>query len=379
MTTAEPLTAQVLFERATWADPYPVYARLLAHSPLPAQGRLGPTWVLLSYAHVYGALRDHTTFASSLGNPGEFILLRSDPPRHTQLRTLVNKAFTPRRIAGARPWVQAIVTELLDDLDDGPVDVVTSLTGNFPARVIARLLGVPDERSPAFQRWAAALSATTLDPAERAAVQQEVFGFFREQVAEQRSEDDDLVAALVTAEIDGERLDETDVLRLCEVLMVGGSHTTTSLLSNALNLLADQPALWARLRNDRALVEPFIDEVLRYESPVQHLMRRVTRAVEVGGVMIPAGTIVWLALGAANRDPAEFPDPDAFRLDRDLQRHLAFAHGIHYCFGAPLARLEAEVAFRELVRRFPRIELAGEPVRRPTFTLRGLASLPVAV
>ena len=287
--------------RATWANPYPVYADLRKESPAFLLGP-GPNgtplalWGIFTYDQVYGALKDHTTFAA---NPVLPSLLGLDPPRHTRMRALVNRAFTPRRVAELRPQVAALIDELLDRIDPDGVEFVDAYTVPLPVRVIARLLGVPEDEYPTFKRWSdLSVSFVTATPEERARNRAEMDAYFRRVAQERRTAGAaDLISTLVAAELDGERLSEAELLSFCALLLVAGNETTTNLLSNLLNRLAERPDLWQQLRADRSLVGPAIEESLRHESPVQFLLRRTTRDVAVDGAVIPAGSFVNVFYG----------------------------------------------------------------------------------
>jgi cytochrome P450 family 109 len=232
--------------------------------------------------------------------------------------------------------------------------------------VIARLLGIPGDDYEAFKRWSDAfVTIAAMDAAERARNIQEMMAYFGKTAAARRAYGaEDLITALVEAEVEGEKLGEGEILGFCMLLLIAGNETTTNLIGNILNVLAERPALWQQLRGDRSLVETVIEETLRYESPVQRIPRYTTRDVEVSGVSIPAGDVVQVYFGSANRDAKEFPNPDEFRLDRDLRNHVAFGTGIHYCLGAPLARAEARVTLNAFLDRFSAIKRGPTPAVR---------------
>jgi cytochrome P450 len=382
--------ADLLATPAVTADPYPIYQRLRARSPVRFTRRLTPesepepVYALLRHADVVAALRDVETFSSRVvAMKPYFPLLLDDPPRHTQLRRRVSKAFTPKRVAELEPSIAEVAREIVDDMGRGQVDLVGSYAIPLPLRVIARIIGIPDRDYVAFRRWSTALVAiNTMAPAERAAQVAELDAYLRAQIAAPRPRGaGDLIAAILETEVDGEKLPEQDVLGLLYLVLVAGNETTTNLLGNMLGILADLPELWQRAREDRSLVDPIIAETLRFETPVQRLPRVTTRPVEVSGVPIPGGQVVHIFYGAANRDPAVFEDPETFRVDRAPAEHLAFGHGIHLCLGAPLARAEARITLNLLLDRFPKLERGAEPAVRQVATAAsyGYQRLPLVL
>ncbi len=381
-----------IFSGAAREDPYPIYARLREEKPVYQEPEFG-TYVLTRFADVYGALRDHETFSSAQGiSPGlqsgagalMTTIITTDPPRHSRLRALVNRSFAPRVLANLEPWLVGLVDSLIDEFPaSGEVDVVPALTVPLPVTAIARLLGVPQEDGDRFKQWSDAVVGATdrQIPEEERQKIREMMRYFAAAIATRReSPQQDLVSTIAFAEVDGERLTDLEMLGFCLLLLIAGNETTTNLLSNVLNVLSQRPDLWDQLRVDPSLIPSAVEEALRYESPVQMLFRTTTRDVELHGLLVPEGAKVAVAYAAANRDPREFPEPDDFRLDRELSSHLAFGHGIHYCLGAPLARLETRVALERLVARFRHVEQAGGAPRRvPSAILRGFGSLPLRV
>ena len=313
-------------------------------------------------------------------------LLTMDPPDHTRLRRLVAGAFTPRAIAGLEPWIREITVQLLTAADGAAgFDLIDALAFPLPIAVICHLLGVPAEDQVQFRAWGHDVAAT-LDPqtaaagrAQTRAAELALTGYLQDLVRERRANpDDSIVSALIAAEEEGDRLSSGEVVSTALLLLIAGFETTVNLIGNGTVALLGDPESWDRLRQDPALVPAAIEEMLRYDSPVQLTARIATEDVEVGGGLIAAGRAVLVSIGGANRDPAVFEQPDEFRIDRpDPGRHLAFSLGMHHCLGSSLARLEGRIAIEELTRRYPALELAAPPARRPLLVLRGFESVPV--
>jgi len=397
MSIEEAALTEVFGKAETWENPYPAYRQFRDRSPfvaqwpvifLDGQERQVRTWMLLKYEQVNSALRDPQTFSSQQPGAGSvapmLVMISDDPPRHERFRRLVNKAFTARRIAELEPWIKTVAARLLDDIETGAtVDAVNAFTMPLPVQVIARMLGIPGEDQAAFRRWSDSLVAFNggdFTPAERMKNGMEMMDYFRKVAAARRQKSgSDLISAVVEAEVDGEHLEEWEILGFCTLLLVAGNETTTNLMSNMLNILVDRPETWRRLRDDRSLVESAIEETLRYDSPVQMLTRRVTRDIEIDGQNILAGEPVAVCFAAANRDPAVFSDPDTFLLERDQSRHLGFGAGIHYCLGAPLARMEATIMLNAMLDRFGSIERGDQAPQRQRATnlLFGFRKLPL--
>jgi cytochrome P450 len=343
------------------SDPYPDYAEWREHQPIWwADDVKG--WVVSRYDDVREVLKDPTRFSSKSMAEGPdtaiaLPLLTDDPPRHTQLRTIVNKAFTSRALKEMEVDVAAMVDELLDALDaDAPVDISAEFTIPLPVAIIARLMGIPYERKDDFKRWSDALTGTSeienLD--ERMAEIMEMADYFQSLIPERRENPgDDLISKVVHAQVDGEGLSDMDIVGFNILLLIAGNETTTNLLGNLLNYLADHPRDWERMRDEPALVDAAIEEILRYDAPVHWVSRKATVDTEIQGQAIKAGETLFAVLGSANRDGSHYPDADQFRLDREKAAdHHTFGHGIHFCIGAPLGRLEARYALQGLLRRY---------------------------
>jgi len=382
------------------SDPYVIYRQARHQTPaefvflpggvVPGFNEPLRAWALMNYADVYGALRDHETFSSAWDQferrwifP-QLVLIMDDPPRHTRFRRLVNKAFTLRRIEALEPWIASVANELLDEMGTGEIEVTQPYTIPLPIKVIARLLGVAGEDYSTFKRWSDSFisSVVSIPLEERLQDTQEMAAHFGQIASARRAQGaEDLITALVEAEVEGESLQDWEILSFCILLLVAGNETTTHLVGNMLGILADRPDLWQRLRKDRSLVDSVIEETLRYESPIQVLHRVTKRDVVVSGVTIPQNEIVSVFFGAANRDPKEFPHPDEFRLDRDLRNHVAFGMGIHYCLGAPLARAEAKITLNAFLDRFPVLTRGTAPAVRQTTSplVFGFQQLPLVL
>jgi cytochrome P450 len=372
-------------------NPFPAYAVMRRVAPV-FHDRRHDLWVLFDYASVKRALHDPETFSSRAAPPGDKPLdwlIFQDPPLHTKLRGIIMRTFTPRAIAALEPRIRALCAELLDPAcARGAMDVAEDFAVPLPLLVIAEMLGVPvAERAP-LKRWAEAIlglsdAVAGGETAARAMAafrqaKAEMHPFVLGWIAERRAHPaDDLLTRLVEAELDGERLSEEDILGFFQLLLLAGSETTTNLIGSAVLTLAEHPAQLARLRADPALMPAAIEEVLRYRPPVQAVFRQTRRDVAMRGKTIPAGKLVIAVIGSANRDPGHFAHPRRFDIGRDPNPHVAFGHGIHFCIGAPLARLEARIALTEILARAPRLELGGPWRPRPTFHVHGPSRLPV--
>ena len=394
-------------------DPYAAYRRLRDSEPVHRSTVL-QAWVVTGYEECRDVLREPARYSSDpalargplaeqlqrrrrespLGETAT--VLNSDPPAHTRLRALVSRAFTPRRVEGLRPHVGEVAAELLARRVAGePFELTAGLAEPLPVIVIAELLGVPPADRDLFAGWSHSIAATAdvlttdlLVEEARAGVR-ELIDYLDRVIAERRaSPREDLISALVaaeeaTAEGEGARLSHEELLAFVILLLVAGNETTTSLLGNVVVALLDAPAELAALRerlaagDDEALSRA-VEELLRFDSPVQGVVRFARETSKLGEVPIAAGEMLLLLVGAANRDPRAFDAPDELRLTREGGRHLSFGLGPHFCLGAPLARLEAEAALGALLEAFPRLEAAGEVERRGTLLLRGVGRLPLA-
>jgi cytochrome P450 len=378
-----------------YSDPYAAHARLRARRPvtrvvLPGSGT--PAWLITGYAEARAALGDPRLRKSMPGwapEPGSVFavleqhMLNSDPPDHGRLRRLVNKAFTARHIERLRPRISAITAELLDDLPArSEVDLLASFAFPLPITVICELLGIPTDARDDFREWSTTVVSNTAAPDVMYAHATAMVGYFRTLMAAKRREPtDDLLSALITARDRQDSLSEDELVSMAFLLLVAGHETTVNLIASGVLALLLNPGEMDRLRANPSLIGSAVEELLRYVAPVSHAtFRCASQPVDLGGVRISRGDAVFVALSGANRDPVRFGDPEGLDLSRDSSGHLAFGHGIHYCVGAPLARLEAEIAFTMLLERFGGIRLAVPPESlrwRPSSLIHGLESLPV--
>ncbi len=365
-----------------------------------------PAVYLFGFAEVMAALRDDRLRRESwrliadaetppqpapdtFGSLTQNWMLFRDPPDHTRLRQLANTAFTPKRVASRRPAIVALAEQLLDKMidRDARADLIASFAFPLPVLVIADVLGVPDKDRDRFREWSAVFAAAIdVDVAELAtiasradAASAEVSDYLRWIIAQRRAEPrDDLLSAMIVAQSAGDRFTEEELIATCVLLLFAGHETTVNLIGNGTLALLHHPDQWQSFLIRPELAGNATEELLRYDGPVQLTGRVAFEDFEIGGVPVPRGTEVVMMLGAANRDPAAFPDPDRLDITRNGGRILSFGMGIHFCLGAPLARLEGEVAFAALVKRLPRLRLAGPtPEWRDGVVLRGLRSLPV--
>jgi cytochrome P450 len=341
-------------------------------------------WVASRFDDVRAILLDHARFSSSAMGGGQFgfPLLTDDPPRHSVLRALLAKAFTPASIAAMRPDVEKLARDLVARMPQGAeVDAVDAITAPLPVTVIARMLGVPQDQEKNFRRWSNAIVGAQSEPMTNERIQTfvELRAYFAKVCAERRAAPgEDLISALTRVSETTETLSDAQVVGFAILLMLAGNETTTNLLGNLLDRLADRPDEWKALRESPARIEAAIEESLRADSPAQLVMRRTREDVELGGVTIPANAMVFVYLAAANRDPDKWNDPANFEVARERERHIAFGHGVHTCIGAPLARLEAKAAMDALVERFATLTRGRTPARRTgPGVLFGFRSLPM--
>ncbi len=383
------------------ANPYPAYRVLRESSPewglrdfppgtVPGQDEPVTAWVLLRYADVDRAARDHVLFSSrdprqDASSAPTLMLVNHDEPEHAPLRRLVSAAFTRRRIEALRPWMGSALKALWDELGEGEVELVSAVAARVPALVMARLLGFPESDARLLERWAPAfMLSADLTPEQRNASNAEMVRYVTDHVARVIAGKgvpwDHLTAALLKAEVEGTRLSPDEVARFCITLLVAGAETTTGLIANVVYELAQRPVLRDQVARDAGLIDPFIEETLRLTGPPQRLFRIATRDVQIRHATIREGDWVALFYAAANHDPEVFPEPEQFRLDRpNLNQHLTFGRGVHFCLGAHLARLEVSSVVASLLERFPGVELGEGTPRKQTTNLltHAFASLPI--
>ena len=387
-------------------DPYPTYRRLREKDPVH-RSKLTSGLVFTRYEDVSTILRDGQRFYTDGRKQPQYeklreraikegvmdedddvagSMLRMDPPDHTRLRSLVNRAFTPRTVEALRPRIDAFVDEQLDRAEkNGEMDIIRDIATPLPVTVIAEMLGIPTKDRERFKHWSdeivLTLGISNYDDARRSrAAGQELRAYLEPIIEERRREPrEDLISGLAAVPEAGDKLSVDEMYATISLLLVAGNETTTNLIGNGMLALMRHPEEMERLRSDPSLLENAVEELLRYDSPVQFTSRFPIEDTDVNGYPVKAFEELLVSLGAANRDPAQFEDPDRLYLARKEVRHLSFGHGLHFCLGAPLARIEGQSAISAMVQRFPEMRLKGEPKWGNNLILRGLTTLPVTI
>jgi len=398
---------KVVFNDEILQDPYPTYARLHEEGPLHHLdvGSKFAVWSIISHAECSSIAKDPRLSAkraqqmllplpisrqaefSELARMFSLWLIFMDPPEHTRLRKLLNKGFSPAAIEGLRPQVEAIVDRMLKPLQHGSeVDLMREFANPMPVSIILEMLGIPQDLNETFVEWSRAIAVFRGSPdrtVEHARAAQDALialtDFFRKTVAERRrNKGNDLISLLIDIEEEGEVLTEEELYAQCIALLFAGHETTRNLIGNGIYTLLKHPQEAAELREDPEMIRTAVEEILRFESPVQLTARVLKEEIEVCGQRIPKGWTILCMLGAANRDPKQFKEPNQLNLKRLNNQHLAFSAGPHFCIGSQLARLEGQIAILNLVQRFPKMKLTGpRPEWASTFGLRGLKTLSV--
>ncbi|MET9733446.1 cytochrome P450 [Streptomyces sp. NPDC006458] len=394
------------WDPAFLADPYPAYAELRDKGRVLYYEPTGQ-WLVPHHADVAALLRDrrlgrtyrhrftHEDFGRTAPDPehepfhtlNDHGMLDLEPPDHTRIRRLVSKAFTPRTVERLKPYVERLAGELVDRLvTAGGGDLLADVAEPLPVAVIAEMLGVPEADRAPLRPWSADICGMyELNPSEEAATRAvrasvEFSDYLRELIAERRKEPgDDLISGLIAAHDEGDRLSEQEMISTCVLLLNAGHEATVNATVNGWYALFRNPGRLAALRADHALVPAAVEELMRYDTPLQMFERWVLDEVEIDGTVIPRGAELALLFGSANHDPAVFTDPERLDLTRAENPHISFSAGIHYCIGAPLARLELAASMTALLERAPALRLAEEPRRKPNFVIRGLEGLAVEV
>ncbi|MBZ0297847.1 MAG: cytochrome P450 [Anaerolineae bacterium] len=385
-------------------NPYPVYRQLREQAPVYWSDLWG-CWILTRYDDITASLQDYQHF-TSLGRLTATMdlpeplweqvqplirhysqgLINVDPPAHTRMRQLVHQAFTPRTIRKMAGYVETIVDSLIRDvIDQGQMDIIWDFSYPLPVRVIAELMGIPLEDHERFKAWSGKIVEFMATPKPQPevllgsqAALMELQQYFRDIFRQRRaSPQDDLISALVAVEAEGDRLTEEELVSTCVTILIGGHETTTNLIASGMLALIQHPGEMQRLRESPELAPSAVEEFLRYEGPFQRNRRIATEDVILGDQYIRKGQLVMQMLGAANRDPSHFPDPDRLDITREPNKHLAFGYGPHFCLGASLARLEAPIAIQSLMKHLSDIQLATADVVWINTVFRGLKSLPV--
>ncbi|NHN30774.1 cytochrome P450 [Paenibacillus agricola] len=382
-------------------NPYPMYENMRANQPVIYMDGMG-FWSVFHYDDVRTVLSDHARFSSGPGAPPPsqiaaappqaesrgvgFSLITSDPPKHTMLRSLVSRSFTPRAVAALEPRIESIANELIDRCEAaGEIDLIRDFAYPLPVIVIAELLGIPSADRDQFKLWSDEVVASAnaimgdVNPQSQKALA-DMHMYFRDIIAKRRIQpEDDLISALLLVEEERQQLNEHDILAFCSLLLVAGNETTTNLIGNAVLTLLEHPEQLDKLRAESERLAPAIEEVLRYRSPVQAMFRTAKEDISLGGQIIPGGSRVVAWIGSANRDEQKFDRAGEFDITRESNPHIAFGHGIHFCLGAPLARLEARVALMVILKRLPNLARINHDPLQPArgFIVHGVESLPL--
>jgi cytochrome P450 len=371
-------------------NPFPIYDQLRATSPVLRVPPPFDAWLILDYEGVKRALNDHDAFSSAVPSPRHWFIF-SDPPLHTKMRALIAKAFTPSTITNLEPQIRNLSRDLLTAaIARGEIDLAQDYAVPLPMKVISEMIGIPPADWNVFRHWSDVIVKLSYArnggpeaqqvTAEFTAVAAEMNDYLTHMIAARRAEPrDDLLTRLIHAEVDGETLSQPEILGFFQLLVVGGQDSTANLINNSILCLLDNPDELARLRNNLQLLPSAIEEVLRFRSPFQWIMRTPKRDLQMGGQTIPAGKLVLAVIGSANRDPKIFPDANRFDITRSPNPHIAFGHGIHFCIGGPLARMEARIALTDLLSRFKQIDRANNDPWPPRQALHvhGPSRLPI--
>jgi cytochrome P450 len=354
-------------------NPYPLYAEMRSMTPVFKVPPPFDAWMIFDYDGVNRALTDHESFSSCVPAPADWLVFR-DPPRHTKLRALIAKAFTPRMITSLEPLIRELSHSLLDQIIDcGAMDLASDFAVPLPMKVIAQMIGIPGADWPKFRAWSDSILQTSYarggdDEAKRvmkefAGVSVAMNEYLTTAIAERsQSPRDDLLSQFIAAEVDGQRLTHDEILGFFQLLIVGGQETTANLITNAILSLLENPSQLALLRANMQLLPSAIEESLRYRAPVQWVMRTPTRDIQLSGQTLSPGQLILAVIGSANRDPKHFERTEEFDITRDPNPHIAFGHGIHFCLGSALARMEARIALSTLLERLTDLErVSNEP------------------
>ena len=379
-----------IFSDEVRREPYAIYEQMRTQAPALYVPPPFDGWLIFDYDGVKRALNDHESFSSAVPAPSNWFIF-TDPPAHSKLRALISRAFTPRMVADLEPLIRDLSRPLLDRaIERGEMDLAEDFAVPLPIQVIATMIGIPAQDWPQFKRWSDGILKLSYARAGGAEAQEalrefqrttaEMSPYLEQMIRERRTAPrNDLLTRLIEAEVDGERLSHEEILGFFQLLVVGGQETTSNLINNAIVCFLDHPDQLALLRSSPELMPQAIEEVLRYRSPFQWVMRTPRRDIEMHGKTIGAGKLLLAVIGSANRDPSAFKDSDCFDIRRNPNPHIAFGHGIHSCLGAALARMEARIALGDFLARVKNFErVSNEPWEpRKALHVHGPARLPI--